>query len=196
MAGRQLIAAGTVVLDGRVCRPGWVETFAERIVGCDAGAPPRAPDAEFVSGVVVPGFVDMHVHGGGGFSYTDGVRADIKRAADFHRRHGTTTTLASLVTASPADLLAAVTVLAELTAAGVVAGIHLEGPWLSAARCGAHDASQLCDPDPAEIDTLLAAAGGTIRMATIAPERPGSHEATRQFADANIVVAVGHTDAT
>ena len=110
-----LIAAGAIVLDSRVCRPGWLETSGGRILACGPGAPPRRADHEFADGVVVPGFIDMHVHGGGGASYTDGVSADVARAAGFHRGHGTTTTLASLVTASPTDLLAQVGMLAEMT---------------------------------------------------------------------------------
>jgi N-acetylglucosamine-6-phosphate deacetylase len=190
-----LIAAGTVVLDRGVCRPGWLETSGARIVDCGSGPPPRPADVDMPEAVVVPGFVDMHAHGGGGASYTDANDADILRAAMFHRRHGTTTTLASLVTASPADLLTAVAALAESTRAGAVAGIHLEGPWLSAARCGAHDPKQLRDPAPAEIDALLAAGGGAIRMVTLAPERVGSSDAITRFVDAGVVVAVGHTDA-
>jgi N-acetylglucosamine-6-phosphate deacetylase len=191
-----LIAAGTAVLQQGVCRPGWVETSGEAIVGCGSGLPPRAADVDLPQALVVPGFVDIHVHGGGGATYTDGNDADILHAAMFHRRHGTTTTLASLITASPADLLMAVGALAESTRAGTVAGIHLEGPWLSAARCGAHDPEQLRDPEPAEIDALLAAGGGAIRMVTLAPERLGSHDAITRFVDAGVVVAVGHTDAS
>jgi N-acetylglucosamine-6-phosphate deacetylase len=191
-----LIAAGTVVLDRGVCRPGWLETSGERIVDCGSGPPRRPADVDMPEAVVVPGFVDMHAHGGGGASYTDANDSDILRAVMFHRAHGTTTTLASLVTASPADLLTAVGVLAESTRAGTVAGIHLEGPWLSAARCGAHDPTQLRDPTPAEIDTLLAAGGGAIRMVTLAPERTASNDAITRFVDAGVIVAVGHTEAT
>jgi N-acetylglucosamine-6-phosphate deacetylase len=191
-----LIAAGTVVLDRGVCRPGWLQTWGARIVDRGSGPPPRPADVDMPEAVVVPGFVDMHAHGGGGASYTDANDADILRAAMFHRRNGTTTTLASLVTASPAELLTAVGVLAESTRAGTVAGIHLEGPWLSPARCGAQDPKQLRDPAPAEIDALLAAAGGAIRMVTLAPERPGSHDAITRFVDAGVVVALGHTDAS
>lgn len=153
-------------------------------------------DAEFPDAIVVPGFVDMHVHGGGGASFADGNAADIARAAEFHLRHGTTTTLASLVTAGPAELLSAVGALAEATRDGVVAGIHLEGPWLSPARCGAHDHTRMRAPDPAEIESVLAAADGAVRMVTLAPELPGSDAAIRRFRDAEVVVAVGHTDAT
>lgn len=189
-----VIAAGTIVLDGQVRRPGWLETAGVRILACGAGAPPRPADADFPAGNVVPGFVDMHVHGGGGASYTD---ADgITAAAEFHRRHGTTTTLASLVTAPPDELLDGVRALADATRRGVVAGIHLEGPWLSRVRCGAHDPAQMRDPDPAEIDAVLDAGAGAIRMVTLAPELPGADAAIRRFRDAGVVVAVGHTDAT
>jgi N-acetylglucosamine-6-phosphate deacetylase len=189
-----LISAGTVVLDGQICRPGWLQVAGAQILACGAGAPPGPPDRDFPDCIVVPGFIDMHVHGGGGASYLDA--GHIAQAAEFHRRHGTTTTLASLVTASPDQLIAGVCALADATRQGAVAGIHLEGPWLSAARCGAHDPTQMRDPDTAEIDDVLAAGAGTIRMVTLAPERPGSSEAIRRFLDAGVVVAVGHTDAT
>jgi N-acetylglucosamine-6-phosphate deacetylase len=191
-----LIAAGAIAVDQRVCRPGWVETRGRRIRECGAGPPPRAADVDLPDALVVPGFVEMHAHGGGGASYTDGDAGDILRAALFHRRHGTTTTLASLLTASPGDLLTAVSALADATRAGTVAGIHLEGPWLSPARCGAHDRRQLRNPETAEIDALLAAGGAAIRMVTLAPELPGSNEAIARFVDAGVVVAVGHTDAS
>ncbi|OBH63956.1 N-acetylglucosamine-6-phosphate deacetylase [Mycobacterium sp. E2479] len=189
-----VIAAGTMVLDGQVCSPGWLQTSGGRIAACASGPPTRAADFDFPDCTVVPGFIDMHVHGGGGASYTD---ADgIDDAAAFHLRHGTTTTLASLVTASPPDLLGGVRALAEATGRGAVAGVHLEGPWLSRAHCGAHDATQMRDPDAAEIDAVLAAGDGTIRMVTLAPELPGADAAIRRFVDAGVVVAVGHTDAS
>lgn len=187
-----IIAAAAVVLGGAVCRPGWVEVRGDQVLSCGSGAPPRAADFDFPDCVVVPGFVDMHVHGGGGFSYD----TDVAGTAAFHRGHGTTTTLASLVTASPAALLEQVRVLADATRDGVIAGIHLEGPWLSSARCGAHDVTQLRDPDPTEVDALLAAADGTIAMVTIAPELPGADAAIERLVDAGVVVAVGHTDAS
>lgn len=195
-----LISAGTVVFGGSaldaVCRPGWLDISGDRIVACGSGPPPRTVDVDFPDGVVVPGFVDMHVHGGGGSSYSTDDPDEIARAAEFHRAHGTTTTLASLVTAAPEVLLSQVRALADATQDGIVAGIHLEGPWLSSARCGAHDATQLRDPDPAEIDSVLAAADGAIAMVTIAPELPGADVAIERFVDAGVIVAVGHTDAS
>ncbi|OMB99332.1 N-acetylglucosamine-6-phosphate deacetylase [Mycobacterium colombiense] len=189
-----VIAAGTMVLDGQVCRPGWLQTSGGQIAACAPGPPPHPADRDFPDCTVVPGFIDMHVHGGGGASYID---ADgIAGAAAFHLRHGTTTTLASLVTASRSELLAGVRALAEATHRGTVEGIHLEGPWLSRAHCGAHDRTKMREPDPGEIDTVLAAGGGTIRMVTLAPELPGADAAIRRFVDAGVVVAVGHTGAT
>ncbi|MCV7409295.1 N-acetylglucosamine-6-phosphate deacetylase [Mycobacterium florentinum] len=189
-----LIRAGAVVLDDQVCRPGWLEITGARILACGAGEPPAPPDRDFPDCLVVPGYIDMHVHGGGGASYLDAEQID--EAAQFHRCHGTTTTLASLVTAAPDTLIAGVRALAEATRSGTVAGIHLEGPWLATARCGAHDPTQMRDPEPGEVDDVLAAGEGTIRMVTLAPERPGAGEAIRRFVDAGVVVAVGHTDAT
>ena len=186
-----VIAAGTVVLGEQVCRPGWLEVDGDRILACGPGAPPRPADVDAPDGVVVPGFVDMHVHGGGGFAFD----TDALGTTTFHRGHGTTTTLASLVTAAPGQLLEQVRVLADATRDGIVAGIHLEGPWISSARCGAHDHTQVREPDPAEVDALLAAADGTIAMVTIAPELPGADNAIERLVDAGVVVAVGHTDA-
>ncbi|WP_292975247.1 N-acetylglucosamine-6-phosphate deacetylase [Mycobacterium sp.] len=191
-----LIAAGTVVLEQGVCRPGWVYSSGTTIAGCGAGVPPRSPDVDLPDALVVPGFVDIHVHGGGGASFLTGKMSEVLRACAFHREHGTTATLASLVTGPPEQLVTAVRGLAEATRAGIIAGIHLEGPWLSAAHCGAHDAAQMRDATPAEIDALLTAGDGTIRMVTLAPERPGSEEAIARLVDAGVVVALGHTDAT
>lgn len=184
-----VIAAGTVVLDGRVHRPGWVSVADGRIADCGSG-PVRA-DTDFADSTVVPGFVDLHCHGGGGVSYAD----DPDRAAALHAAHGTTGGLASLVTAAPETLLAQVHTLAGATRRGVVDGIHLEGPWLSDRHCGAHDSAWLRDPSDAEVEALLTAGDGAIAMVTLAPERPGAIEAITQLVEAGVVVAVGHTDA-
>jgi N-acetylglucosamine-6-phosphate deacetylase len=191
-----LVAAGAVVLEEGICRPGWVHTADSEIIGCGAGLPPQSPDVDLPDALIVPGFVDIHVHGGGGASYLDGGASEVLQAADFHRRHGTAVSLASLVTAAPAELLAGVRGLAAATRDGVIAGIHLEGPWLSTAHCGAHDRAQMRDATAAEIDALLDAGEGAIRMVTLAPERSGSGDAIARLVDAGVVVAVGHTDAT
>ena len=117
-------------------------------------------------------------------------------AVAYHRRYGTTTLVASLVTADPAELLRQVGELADDVHAGLIAGIHIEGPWISTKRCGAHQPSLMRDPDPAEIDRVLDASGGAVRMITFAPERDGAMAAIGRIVDAGVVAAVGHTEAT
>ncbi|MEV0670459.1 N-acetylglucosamine-6-phosphate deacetylase [Mycobacterium sp. NPDC050441] len=191
-----LLTAGTLISGAELLRPGWIDVSGEKVTSVGAGAPPRRPDRDLGPVTVMPGFVDTHSHGGGGGSFSAASTADTSAAVALHRRHGTTTMIASLVTASPDDLLHEVGALAQDVRAGLIDGIHLEGPWLSTVRCGAHQPALMRDPDPAEIDRVLAAAAGTIRMVTIAPERPGALAAIRQFVDAGVVVAVGHTEAT
>ena len=190
-----LLAAGTVLTGRELWRPGWIETSGSEIRDLGAGDPPRPADREFPAATVVPGFVDIHNHGGGGASFSGGHDETVAAVA-LHRRHGTTTLVASLVTEPPGDLLRQVSALAGDVRSGLIAGIHLEGPWLAEKRCGAHDPTLLRDPDPAELSMLLDAAGGTIRMVTLAPERAGALEAIRQIVDAGAVAAVGHTEAT
>lgn len=190
-----LLTAGTVMTGSELLRPGWIEVSDTDITAIGTGSPPRRPDHELGATTVVPGFVDTHVHGGGGGSFSAG--ADQTAAAvSLHRRHGTTTMIASLVTEAPDDLLRQVRDLAELVRAGLVAGTHLEGPWLSAERCGAHDPTLLRDPDPAELARVLDVGDGTIRMVTLAPERIGGLAAIRQVVAAGAVAAIGHTEAT
>ena len=181
-----------------VLRPGWVALDGATIRR--TGQRPRpdgAPVADLGGdAVLVPGFVDMHVHGGGGGSFPGADPDQVTTAIGFHRRHGTTTMMASLVTADQEGLLADVRALADRVVDGDIAGVHLEGPWLSERRCGAHAAGLLRDPDPAELTSVLEAAGDAVRMVTLAPERAGALEAIRIVVDAGAVAAVGHTDAT
>jgi N-acetylglucosamine-6-phosphate deacetylase len=158
---------------------------------------PSADDVIDLDGrYVVPGFVDMHVHGGAGVSYQNGHHDDVRQVVAFHRAHGTTTAMASLVTDAPEDLLTAVTGLADLADEGLIAGIHLEGPSLAATRCGAHEPSLLRPPDPAEFNRLITSSRGHIRMVTLAPELPGALDLVRSAADQGVIAAVGHTDGT
>lgn len=191
-----LLAADTLLTGTQLLRPGWIEVSGARVAAVGGGDPPRPVDHALGAVTVVPGFVDTHVHGGAGANFTAADAEQTATAAALHRRHGTTTMVASLVTAAPEELLRQVTGLAAEVRSGVLAGIHLEGPWLSERRCGAHEPALMRDPDPAEIDRVLTAGDGAIRMVTLAPERDGALSAVSRLAAAGVVVAVGHTEAT
>ena len=191
-----LLAAGRIVTPARVFAPGWLLLDGDRVADGGPGAPPRAPDADLGDATVVPGYVDAHAHGGGGAAFTDGSEDSVRTVVAAHLAHGTTTMTASLVTDAVDSLERSVRVLAEATRDGLVAGVHLEGPWLSPRHAGAHDAALLRAPDPADVDRLLAAGDGTVRMVTLAPELDGGPEAIRQLVGAGVVAAIGHTDAT
>lgn len=198
---RRLSAPRIVTPDGIV--DGWIEIEGPTISAVVAGTAPA--DSLHLDGVIVPGFIDIHVHGGGGHSMTAGHHDDVLAAASFHLGHGTTTIMASTVTAPLDELVATCGRLAALIercsgpsrrpGAAHLAGIHLEGPFLATGRCGAQDPTHMIDPTPAAVDALLAAASGHLRMVTLAPERPGALAAIRRFVDAGVRVAIGHTDA-
>jgi N-acetylglucosamine-6-phosphate deacetylase len=196
-----LLTGGRVVTPEGVLSPGWIRVAGNLIdaVGPGAATQPLLaglPVTELHGHWVLPGFVDMHVHGGGGASFTAGPADDARRAAAFHRGHGSTTIVASLVTAPLADLETRAAMLAALAEQGVIAGIHLEGPFLSAARCGAQDPRHMLAPDVAAFERLHVAAAGHLRVITIAPELPGAVGLIKVAARVGVTAAVGHTDAT
>lgn len=197
-----VLHSARLVLPTGVVECGWIAVTHDRITAtgtADTARPPRADGHEEIDlggRWVVPGFVDLHVHGGGGKSLTAGDADEALGALALHRAHGTTTTLASLLTAPLADIVRGAEVLADLADDGHIAGIHLEGPFLSHIRCGAQDPASLLTPDPAALDRMLTAARGHVRQVTIAPELPGAIALIKQIVDAGAVAAIGHTDAT
>ncbi len=186
-----VLSADVVVTPDGVLEPGRVRVDGGRITEVGAGRPGRA---DRHAHAIVPGFVDMHCHGGGGASFDSADPDECARAAAYHRERGTTTLMASLVTAAPDALERRASVLAELADDGVVAGTHYEGPFLSAARRGAHDPALLRAPEPAIVERLLKVRN--VRMMTLAPELDGGLDAVRRVRDAGVLPAVGHTDAT
>jgi N-acetylglucosamine-6-phosphate deacetylase len=193
-----LLANGRVVTPGGVLSPGWVRVEGSRIEVAARGQPPTGLGQvqDLAGSWLLPGFVDIHVHGGGGASMTDGDAGQILRAAEFHRRHGTTRTLVSLVSAGLDTMLAGAAAVAGLVESKTIgiAGCHLEGPFLSPERCGAQDPRSLLSVDLGILDRLLAAGRGTIRIVTVAPELPGALELIGRIVAAGAVGAIGHTD--
>jgi N-acetylglucosamine-6-phosphate deacetylase len=191
-----ILAGATLVTPTELVPEGWLEIDGATIVALGSGAPPRPADIEFGGGYLSPGFIDIHSHGGGGATVVGADPGAVARFAEAHRQHGTTTIVASLVSAYYDSLAHDVAVLAELTEQGIIAGTHLEGPWIAMEYKGAHDPGTLRDPDPEEVDRLIGIGRGTIRMVTLAPEYPNGVDAVRRFADAGAIAAVGHTNAT
>ncbi|MBW3601444.1 MAG: N-acetylglucosamine-6-phosphate deacetylase [Actinobacteria bacterium] len=191
-----------VVVDDRIVEPGHVVVAAGRILSAGAGEPPGAgaERVDLARAWLLPGFVDPHVHGGGGGDFTRADPASHAQAAAFHARHGTTSLVASTVSAVPDRLEATVAALAageDRPAHGArVLGIHLEGPFLSSARRGAQDPAALRHPDVAELERLATVSGGAVRIVTLAPELPGATALIRRARQLGIIAAAGHTDAT
>lgn len=197
---------GRVVTDEGVLADGVVVVEGDRIVLVapweDARASAWAVHVEGLGATdetLVPGLIDLHCHGGGGASFPDA--PDVATAAVAAREHlsaGTTSLVASLVTASPETLLERTAVLADLADAGEIAGIHLEGPFLSAARCGAQDPDLMQAPDAGLVREVARVARGHLVTMTVAPEVPGVAGAggvADVLADVGALPSFGHTDA-
>ncbi|PWK70165.1 N-acetylglucosamine-6-phosphate deacetylase [Streptomyces sp. CG 926] len=187
LSGARVVLPTGTVANGRVIVDG------EKIAG---SAHEGARTVDLSGHWIVPGFVDMHNHGGGGASFTSGAAEDVLKGVRTHREHGTTTLVASTVTGDLDELARRAALLAELTRQGEIAGIHFEGPFINPCRKGAHKEDLLRDPDPAEVRKLIDAAHGAARMVTLATELPGGLDSVRLLAEHGVIAAIGHTDAT
>lgn len=178
--GTVLIAGGSIV---------WCGPTAELPAGVGFDV-----DTERVP-VILPGLVDVHCHGAVGHTFSadaDGAR----RAAGFHAAQGTTSVLASLVSAPSQVLLEQIAVLRELVQDGTLAGLHLEGPFIAKSMCGAQDPAAIIDGDPVLLQQWLEAGQGTVRSITLAPETAHFAELVTLCRDYRVVPSLGHTDAT
>ncbi|KES07531.1 N-acetylglucosamine-6-phosphate deacetylase [Streptomyces toyocaensis] len=193
MAHTKVLTGARVVLPTGTVDDGRLIVEGTRIADT---APGGAETVDLSGHWLVPGFVDIHNHGGGGASFAGGTAEDVLRGVRTHRVHGTTTVVASAVTGDLDFLARHAGMLAELAQQGDIAGIHFEGPFISPCRKGAHDEQLLRDPDPAEVRKLLDAAHGQARMMTLATELPGGLDSVRLLAEHGVIAAVGHTDAT
>ncbi|MCU1574010.1 MAG: N-acetylglucosamine-6-phosphate deacetylase, partial [Micrococcaceae bacterium] len=126
--------------------------------------------------LLLPGLVDLHCHGAGGNDFSEGSPDGARAAAGFLHSRGSTTLLASLVTASQPDLVRNLNALRSLADKGLIAGMHLEGPFLSPEHHGAHDPGLLREPDPLVVGELLEAAGPWLTSVTYAAELRGAVE--------------------
>ncbi|MFE6066122.1 N-acetylglucosamine-6-phosphate deacetylase [Streptomyces sp. NPDC056525] len=193
MADHKVLAGAHVVLPTGIVENGRVIVEGERIVGSYREG---AETLDLTGHWLVPGFVDMHNHGGGGASFTSGTVDEVLKGVHTHRLHGTTTVVASFVTGEMDFLTQRAGLLSELAEQGEIAGLHFEGPFISPCRKGAHDETLLRDPDPADVRKLIDAARGQAKMVTLATELPGGIDSVRLLAEHGVIAAIGHTDAS
>lgn len=185
-----VLADGAVVVEG-----GRIRYAGPRSQTPAEWALAKAPAGWRPDVTLLPGLVDIHCHGGSGGEFgTD--TASAQAAAAHHHRAGSTSVIGSLVSAPAARLLTGVRACAPLVRDGDLAGIHLEGPFLSTVRCGAQNPAALLAPDPKLLEELVLEAGpGVIAQMTWAPELPGAERLPAALAGLGILGAVGHTDA-
>lgn len=190
-----IIKSGLLAISGdRILYAGRADHFDEPGFGDDdlqAVNVISIPDGHYV----IPGLVDIHNHGGNGGDFPGGNEESARTAVDFLHKAGTTTLLASMVTAAPKDLLAGIGLYAKMTDEGLLAGIHLEGPFLSHSRCGAQNPAFLLEPDLELMTQLIQAGEGHIATMTYAPELPGAAELVDVLTTHGITPSVGHTNA-
>ena len=186
-----IISAATVLIDQELQKEVWLEIEDGVIRSINSGTTPEY-DHRY-EGILIPGFVDIHCHGGGGAYFASLTDAEITQVIDTHRAGGTVATLASLVTEPIPNLIEQITRLVPFAERDEIAGIHLEGPYLSHARCGAHNPELLRTPTIAEVQTLLDAGRGFIKMITIAPELDGAIEVIEYLTNSGVIAAIGHS---
>lgn len=193
------IADGVVAYDGGLLTyVGPASEYSGVLEPAPGSAAPSVPDgaaAGAAGRIIIPGLVDLHCHGALGSDFSEGSPEGARSAARYLHSRGATTLLASLVTGTPEDLVRNVENLRGLVAEGLIAGSHLEGPFLSGAQCGAHDPALLLAPDAELMARLLEAAGGTLASVTLAAELPGASELADLLTGHRIIPSLGHTAA-
>lgn len=187
-----IIQASSAIVDGSLLGNTWIESSDGFITSVNPGIHSN-PDTT-TNGALIPGFVDIHCHGGGGHYFSANSPDSITAAINAHKKTGTTSLVASLVSESIEDLKAQIRRLIPFYNRGEIVGIHLEGPYLSHARCGAHEPSLLIDPTVEQLKELVVIGQGSIKMVTIAPELTGAQEAIQYLAAAGVFAAIGHTE--
>lgn len=203
MASLLITASSLITSPGsgptRVLCPGYVRVEDGVIAEVGEGRPPGEPDVELDGGVLAPGLVDIQVNGFFGYDMVDADETGWHTVVRRLPETGVTAFMPTFITAPVAEQAAALRrvhdLLPGLPDGGTrVLGVHLEGPFISPKRKGAHNAAVMTDPEPDAIATLLET--GLVKMVTLAPERDGALDAIRTLAERGVLVSVGHSDAT
>jgi len=201
MSGNKIkIINGKVITPGGILEGG-VVVVGEGVIRSVGGEEVSARGAKVIDAegrYVSPGFIDLHIHGGGGFDFMDGHESAFLAIADMHARYGTTAMLPTTLTASKEELLHTLDVyervLPKNLSGSQFLGMHLEGPYFAMSQRGAQEPRYIRDPDPAEYMEVLEKAH-LIRRWSAAPELPGALEFARAVREKGILVSMAHTDA-
>ena len=200
-AARALTPATEILGAGILIRDGVIEAIGSRQ---DMRLPSGAAEISAGGQTAIPGFIDVHIHGAGGHDVMEGTEQAMSAVAGTLARHGTTSFVATTVTASPDDTCRGVEGIARyithqfaaLQPKAEVLGVHYEGPFISNVRRGVHPAEWIQLPSADLLQRFLRAAAGNARILTIAPELLGAVPCMKAARDAGVLVAMGHTDAT
>ena len=186
-----------------ILAPGYVRCENGSITSVGAGPPPDRPDVDLADGLLLPGFVDLQINGCFGVEFGAAQARDWAMVARRLPETGTTAFMPTFVTRPVAQLADAlrraagfIGDLAGAPGLARVLGIHVEGPFISKERAGAHNTDWIVPPTPADVAALLQAGSGQVRIVTLAPEADGAMAAIGQLRQAGVVVSVGHSDAT
>lgn len=190
-----MIVRGRIVTLHSVIDDGIVVVDGDRITSVCAADETAHPLPPRSTTTVLPGLVDIHCHGGAGASFPDAAVDESMAAVRHHRSRGTTTLLASLVSAPRDRLVDQTALLADLYEAGEIAGVHCEGPFLSSVRCGAQDPESLRPGDEDLLREILIAGRGALKSMTLAPEIDGFDLIGRMLREHGVLPSIGHTDA-
>ncbi|MDG0792517.1 N-acetylglucosamine-6-phosphate deacetylase [Cohnella ginsengisoli] len=201
--GRLLVTNGTIYAGGRRIDGGRLLIGADGRIEAVGGSELEAAEAKILDlggNVVIPGLIDQHVHGGGGWQAMDATYEGLNGMSLYHAAHGTTSFLATTESAAEAEIADALRNAVQAAARGLegaeLLGLHLEGPFLNPIRCGAQDKGNIRPARPDELGRYLEAAGGLLRIVTLAPEIEGGMVAAERLSRAGVTVSVGHSDAT
>lgn len=184
----RIIPGGTILIDGNKITAVSVGNIdAEDAINIDAGG-----------NYIAPGFIDMHIHGGGGYSFMDGTVEAFLKIAEAHARFGTTSLSPTTLSCSKEDLITVLDCYEEADKTNdkgaQFIGMHLEGPYLARNQCGAQDTRYIRDPDREEYMEILSRSDAICRW-SIAPELKGATELGRELRSKRILAAIAHTDA-
>lgn len=199
-----VITNGTVITPFKTIKNGVVVFKDGRIITVgqekDVETPKEAKVIDASGGIVAPGFIDIHIHGGKGSDVMDASYEAINKLAKFEASHGTTAFLATTISAAHNDLLnAAKTVKVTMekgTDGAEVLGIHLEGPYINPKKCGGQDSKYIRPPSVNEFREILKASNYAVRLVTLAPEVEGAKKLIVELRNFGITASIGHSNAT